>query len=141
MENYDAFISYRRKDLHTAEMIRMKLESRGIRCFMDKHEITGGEEWEKKLYETVQQTPNFICILTEEAVGECLKHRQNRKKDYFRKEIQTAQADFQLGKRILSILCKGYRFPDEIHLRLFPYLFKPCICLVVAVSEKRIDDY
>ena len=113
MDRYDAFISYRRIDLHTAEMIRMKLESKGIHCFMDKHEITGGEEWEKKLYETVNQAPNFICILTEDAVEECIKHRKSRKKDYFRKEIQVAQAAFASGKRILSILCKGYRFPDE----------------------------
>ena len=112
MERYDAFISYRRTDLHTAEVIRMKLEARGIHCFMDKHAITGGEEWEKMLYDNIQAAPNFICILTDNAMKQAVQLSKSRKKDYFRREIEKALGYRQEGKKILSVLCNEYRFPD-----------------------------
>jgi len=113
MEHYDAFISYRRTDLHTAEVIRMKLETKGVHCFMDKHAITGGEEWEQMLYENIQAAPNFICFLTEDATKQAVQLAQSRTKDYFRQEVKKALDCHRDGKRILSVLCNAYRFPNR----------------------------
>ncbi len=111
-EKFDVFISYKRINIHIAEMIRMKLESQGIRCYMDKSILHMGDTWEQEIIKNIKKSPNFICIITKEAIENILYRIRNEKRDFFLEEIRTALNCHKPKKQILIFLCNGYQFPN-----------------------------
>src|SRR5215510_10404483 len=43
------FISYSRDDLHFADQLDAALNAYGFECLIDRHGISGGEEWKQRL--------------------------------------------------------------------------------------------
>ena len=79
-EKYDIFISYRRKDENGKEWgtsiarnVLQGLEDRGYkgRVFFDHNKI-GPEDFEKKILGAIKQAKVFLCILTKNAMDNCV---------------------------------------------------------------------
>lgn len=71
MIKYAAFISYRRTHgAELARLIRSELEKRGIATFLDVENL-GAHHFDKNLLHTIQNTPNFILILTPNSLERC----------------------------------------------------------------------
>src|SRR5262249_20266558 len=43
------FISYSREDLYFADQLNAALDASGFECFIDRHSISGGEDWKRRL--------------------------------------------------------------------------------------------
>lgn len=89
-EKYDIFISYRRKDENGKEWgtsiarnVLQGLEDRGYkgRVFFDHNKI-GPEDFEKKILGAIKQAKVFLCILTKNAMDNCVNEG-----DWVRREI------------------------------------------------------
>lgn len=117
-EKYDIFISYRRKDengkewgTNVARNVLQALEDRGYkgRVFFDHNKI-GPEDFEKKILGAIKQTKVFLCILTKNAMDNCVN-----KGDWVRREICQA---LESGLKIIFLN------PDnEFNHKLLPYNF------------------
>ncbi|WP_432616909.1 toll/interleukin-1 receptor domain-containing protein [Butyricicoccus sp.] len=107
---YDAFISYRRDNgFLMAQVIHDHLEERGIHCFLDLEELQSGK-FDEKIYDSIQDSPNFILILQPGALDRCVDE-----KDWVRKEILAA---VEKNKNIILVLCDGFHWPQHIYSEL-----------------------
>ena len=109
-QNYDVFISYRRSDgTALARVVKERLEKRGFRVFLDERDLPGGQDFDKKLEETILATPNYILIATPDVF------RFREKNDWVLKEIQIALRaynDNPQNRRIYPIIPKGFAMPE-----------------------------
>lgn len=102
---YDVFISYRRDNgFFKAQVIRDRLESIGVKCFLDLQELQAGT-FDDKLLNAIRQAPNFLILLTEGALDRCFSPS-----DWVRKEITEAMDQ---GKNIIPIMYNGFEWPDS----------------------------
>ncbi|VDN41935.1 unnamed protein product, partial [Dibothriocephalus latus] len=68
----DAFISYRRSNgSHLASLLKVHLESRGYRIFLDINSLPAGR-FDYCLLNSVSRAINFILVLTPNALDRCL---------------------------------------------------------------------
>jgi hypothetical protein len=75
-EGYDLFISYRREgggDL--AHLLRIALERRGSRVFLDVRELRAGP-FDVALLRHIESTPNFVVLLTPGCLDRCARTRR-----------------------------------------------------------------
>lgn len=99
---YDAFISYRRDNgFLMAQVIHDHLEERGIHCFLDLEELQAGV-FDEKIYDAIQDSPNFILILQPNALDRCTDEE-----DWVAKEIIAAT---KMNKKIIPVLCEGFEW-------------------------------
>lgn len=104
---YDAFISYRRDNgFYLARLVRDQLEKRGVTSFLDLEELRSGE-FNKKLYDAIKNSRNFILILPKGALDRCINED-----DWVRKEIFTA---IEVGCNIIPILGEDFEWPRELY--------------------------
>ena len=102
---YDAFISYRRGNgFFMAQVVRDHLEKQKVRCFLDVEELRSGK-FDNKILEAIQDAPNFILVLTKNALDRC-----SDEQDWMRKEIMEA---LKYGKTIIPIMYEGFKWPKK----------------------------
>lgn len=105
----DLFISYRRNTGGSlAALINEKFIQKGVNTFFDRENIHNEDFWEK-IKKGIDQSPNFLMILTP-GYFIC---RENEE-DYVRKEILYA---IQNNKKLLAISSSDYN-PNEIDWNL-----------------------
>ncbi len=94
-ENYDVFISYRRKDTDLkAGMINNALKARFIRCFYDFDELKD-RKFDEKILRAIEDAPLFMALLSPAYFSRC-----NDDEDWVRKEITQA---LKLNKKVIPI--------------------------------------
>ncbi len=62
---HDVFISYSRKDSDIADKIYETLTENNITCFIDRIDISGGEEFSNRLAEEIQKSTIFLFLGSE----------------------------------------------------------------------------
>lgn len=107
---YDAFISYRRDNgFLMAQVIHDRLAEKGITSFLDLEELRSGK-FNEKLYEAIDNSNNFILILSKGALDGCISSN-----DWVRKEILEAM---EKRKLIIPVLCDGFEWPKALYPEL-----------------------
>ena len=68
-EKLKVFISYSRKDSAAfADELVAGLELAGFKPFLDRHDITAGEEWEARLGGLIEQSDTVVFVVSPEAI-------------------------------------------------------------------------
>lgn len=111
MKVYDVFISYRRSDgLITAEALYKYLTGKGLRVFLDKHEMIDGHYFTTQIETNLKIAPNYILIATDDV----FEFRE--KEDWVRKEIEVAIEVYESNpiERTLTVLVpESVTFPEK----------------------------
>jgi len=90
---YDVFISYQSDDEIEADTIRKTLESNGIRCFMAKKEVVGGDEFSDKIRDALKNSKELCLLFTP----------NSKRSEWVKTEWGAA---WVLGRRIVPILLR-----------------------------------
>jgi hypothetical protein len=105
---YDAFISYRReRSAAEARAIRAELGRKKVNAFLDVDDLRSGR-FNEALLRRIEQTPNFIVILSENCLERC-----SSEQDWLRREIAHATTT---DRNIIPVLVPGFHFPDVMTL-------------------------
>jgi serine/threonine protein kinase len=105
---YDIFLSYRRESgAYAARAIFEALQRRGYRVFLDVDRLKSGR-FDTKLLLHIQNTPNFVVIMSEGALDRC----QDRE-DWLRKEIAHA---IHCRCNVLPVMMPGFEMPKPMSL-------------------------
>jgi len=85
------FISYSRDDLHFADQLDAALNAYSFECIIDRHGISGGEDWKRRLGNLIREADTVVFVLSPTSA---------------RSEICEWEVDeaTRLGKRILPII-------------------------------------
>lgn len=105
--NYDIFISYKRKSLPTANNLYYRLTTRGYSTFFDLEEM-GRDNFNVQLLNYIKKAKDVFVILEEGSLDACKK--VDWEKDWFCHEIAFA---LEKKKNIIPILIGGYQMPQE----------------------------
>lgn len=105
--NYDIFISYKRKSLPTANNLYYRLTTRGYSTFFDLEEM-GRDNFNVQLLMYIENAKDIFVILEEGSLDGC-KHENWEKDDWFCHEIAFA---LKKKKNIIPILLNGYKMPS-----------------------------
>lgn len=105
-EHFDAFISYRRETASDlASLFKYQLEkAHHKRIFLDVKELQVGR-FDEMLLKRIEQTPNFILILSKDSLDRC-----NVKTDWLKREIVHA---IKTGRNIIPVMTEQFKFPSE----------------------------
>ena len=91
-----------------ARLIRNELKERGIKSFLDIEDLGAGH-YDDKLLRFIEETVNFVPILT----PECLNPRGDQTEDWMLKEISHAILH---EKNIVPMVMPEFRFPNPLDL-------------------------
>ena len=80
--NQAVFLSYAREDADAARRIADALRSHGVEVWFDQSELRGGDAWDAKIRQQINDCTLFLPIIS--------KHTQERGKGYFRLEWKLA---------------------------------------------------
>jgi TPR repeat protein len=58
------FISYSRDDLDFADQLNAALDAYGFECLIDRHGISGGEDWKRRLGSLISEADTVVFVLT-----------------------------------------------------------------------------
>jgi TPR repeat protein len=58
------FISYSRDDLYFADQLGDALNACGFECSIDRHGITGGEDWKRRLANLIREADTVVFVLS-----------------------------------------------------------------------------
>ena len=86
------FISYSRADLAFADQLDAALAACGFAPILDRHDISGGEEWQARLSSLIQDADTILFVLSPRSAASDVCH------------WEVAQADLR-GKRLIPVLC------------------------------------
>ena len=106
--NYDIFISYKRKSLPTANNLYYRLTTRGYSTFFDLEEM-GRDNFNVQLLNYIENAKDVFVILEEGSLDGC-KQENWEEEDWFCHEIAFA---IEKKKNIIPILLNGYKMPSE----------------------------
>lgn len=102
---YDTFISYHRDfNFPTAQLLKDRLEAKGLRCYLDIHEAKPGV-FNDELVDAIKNSPNLILVVSDQTIKEL-----SDPKDWVRKEIEIAH---ELGKNIVPVFFHSFRWPRK----------------------------
>jgi len=87
------FVSYSRDDLDFADQLDAALGSSGFSTTLDRHGISGGEDWKRRLGALIRDADTVAFVLSPSSA----------KSDVCRWEVDEAM---RLGKRIIPVLCR-----------------------------------
>jgi TIR domain len=105
------FISYSRDDLYFADQLDMALNAYGFECIIDRHAISGGEEWKRRLGNMISEADTVVFVLSPSSAGSPIC-------DW---EVDEAT---RLSKRILPIICRSLEGASPpLRLRERNYIF------------------
>jgi hypothetical protein len=106
MTSYDVFISYRRDGgAAEARLIQSALQARQVRAFLDVTELGRGY-FDDALLKSIDQTPNFVVILSPHALD-----RAESDEDWLRKEIAHA---LKTDRNVVPLIMPGFQFPAKL---------------------------
>lgn len=108
MEQYDIFISYKRKSLPTANNLYYRLTTRGYSTFFDLEEMRR-DNYNVQLLNYIENAKDVFIILEEGSLDGCKKENWESE-DWFCHEIAFA---LEKGKNIIPILLGDYKMPRE----------------------------
>ena len=86
-------MSYSRNDLEFADQVVAALEAFGFNLLIDRHDISGGEDWEKRLGTLIAEADTVVFLLSPSAL-------QSKRCDW-----EIAETD-RLSKRLLPVMIK-----------------------------------
>lgn len=108
VENYDVFISYRRKTgVDDARLLQQALHSRGYKVFFDFDSLRDGK-FDERILRAIDKAPVFILMLTENSLDKCVNED-----DWVRIEIEHALGK---GRKIIPIQPsdQAFEFPETL---------------------------
>jgi TPR repeat protein len=85
------FISYSRDDLEFADQLDAALNACGFECVIDRHGISGGEDWKRRLGNLISEADTVVFVLSPTSA----------RSEICAWEVEEAT---RLGKRILPVL-------------------------------------
>jgi TPR repeat protein len=101
------FISYSRDDLDFADQLDAALKACGFECILDRHGISGGEDWKRRLGNLISEADTVVFVLSPTSA----------RSEICAWEVEEAT---RLGKRILPVNCqslKGASPPPQLRER------------------------
>lgn len=112
MKKFDIFISYRREGGYdTAKHLNDLLTRDGYRVSFDIDTLRDGD-FDKQLYERINQCHDFILIVDQHAFDKCLDRNIPKNKDWLRCELSYA---LEKGKNITPVFLSGVKgFPENL---------------------------
>jgi TPR repeat protein len=105
------FISYSRDDLKFADQLDAALSTYGFECLIDRHGISGGEDWKRRLGNLISEADTVVFVLSPSSA----------RSEICDWEVEEAA---RLNKRILPVNCRpleGLSPPPR--LRELNYIF------------------
>src|SRR5258708_24896636 len=63
------FISYSRDDLDFADQLDIALRLQGFATSIDRHAISGGEEWQQRLGNLIREADTVVFVLSPASAG------------------------------------------------------------------------
>jgi TIR domain len=87
------FISYSRDDLNFADQLDAALSSYGFECLIDRHGISGGEDWKRRLGNLISEADTVVFVLSPSSARSPIC-------DW---DVEEAAG---LNKRILPVICR-----------------------------------
>ena len=87
------FISYSRDDLDFADQLDAALDACGFECLIDRHGISGGEDWKRRLGNLISEADTVVFVLSPTSA----------RSEICAWEVEEAA---RLGKRILPVNCR-----------------------------------
>ena len=105
------FISYSREDLNFADQLDAALNLCGFECLIDRHGISGGEDWKRRLGNLISEADTIVFVLSPSSA----------RSEICDWEVEEAA---RLNKRILPVNCRpleGVTPPPR--LRELNYIF------------------
>jgi len=88
------FISYSRDDLKFADQLDAALNAFGFECLIDRHGISGGEDWKRRLGNLISGADTIVFVLSPSSA----------RSEICAWEVEEAA---RLNKRILPIICRA----------------------------------
>src|SRR5262245_42037625 len=88
------FISYSRDDLDFADQLDAALKVCGFATSIDRHGISGGEDWKRRLGGLIRDADTVVFVLSPSSA----------RSEICGWEVEEA---VRLGKRILPVLCRA----------------------------------
>src|SRR5215471_3196223 len=88
------FISYSRDDLEFADQLDAALNAYGFDCLIDRHGISGGEDWKRRLGNLIREADTVVFVLTPTSA----------RSEICAWEVKEAA---RLGKRIIPVVCRS----------------------------------
>jgi hypothetical protein len=105
------FISYSRDDLDFADQLDIALRLLGFETSLDRHAISGGEEWKRRLGNLIREADTVVFVLSPASAGS----------DICAWEVEEAT---QLGKRIIPVVPRSLAGPNApTRLQDLNYIF------------------
>src|SRR6516225_1038751 len=92
-EKLRVFISYSRDDIDFADQLDDALNACGFQCLIDRHGISGGEDWKRRLGNLVTEADTVVFVLSPSSAHS----------EICEWEVEEAA---RLNKRILPIVCR-----------------------------------
>lgn len=89
----NVFISYSRDDLDFADQLDAALRLYGVGTMLDRHAISGGEDWQRRLHALIREADTVLFVLSPSSAHS----------DTCAWEVSEA---VRLGKRIVPVLCR-----------------------------------
>ena len=87
------FISYSRDDLDFADQLDAALDLCGFECLIDRHGISGGEDWKRRLGNLISEADTVVFVLSQDSA----------RSEICAWEVEEAA---RLNKRILPVICR-----------------------------------
>ena len=107
------FISYSRDDLDFADQLEAGLKLCGFSTSIDRHGISGGEDWKARLSGLIRDADNVVFVMSPSSAAS----------EICRWEVTEAAG---MGKRILPVICRplgNIRAPEPLALLKYIYFY------------------
>ncbi len=107
------FISYSRDDLQFADQLDAALDLCSFESILDRHGISGGEEWKQRLGSLIRDADTVVFVLSPASA----------RSEICRWEVDEA---LRLGKRLLPVLCRpldGASPPPQLQERNYIHFY------------------
>jgi TPR repeat protein len=108
------FISYSRDDLKFADQLDAALRAYGFECLIDRHGISGGEDWKRRLGNLIGEADTTVFVLSPSSA-------RSKICDW---EVEESA---RLNKRILPIVCRpleGVSQPPRLGERNYIFFYE-----------------
>lgn len=133
---YDIFVSYRRSDAFTANLVAEKLKALGYSVFFDVETLRGGV-FNEQLYEVIRNCKDVVLVLPPDGLDRCVS-----KEDWIRKEICYAM---ECKKNIIPVLLTGFDWPTPMPEGMEQLKFYQAVTATSAeyfdMSIKKLASY
>ena len=113
-DKLSVFISYSRDDLDFADQLDAALKLTGFDTSIDRHHISGGEDWKNRLGALIRDADTVVFVLSPSSARSPMC-------------VWEVEEAVRLGKRILPVLCRpleGVSPPPQLAARNYIYFYR-----------------